>query len=66
MDKELRESDSEGQTAEKGDEESVKWEDEASAEGPSDADRADFHRHQWLHRIKGQTVGGWHRILRSG
>ncbi|KJA26933.1 hypothetical protein HYPSUDRAFT_84331 [Hypholoma sublateritium FD-334 SS-4] len=41
VDKEQRESDAEGAIAEKDDEEPAKWEDEASAEGPSDAGRAD-------------------------
>ncbi len=42
VDKEPRgESDAEGPIEEKDDEEPVKWEDEASAEGPSDVDRAD-------------------------
>lgn len=41
VDKEPRESDAEGPIAEKDGEEPAKWEDEASAEEPSDADRTD-------------------------
>ena len=62
VDKEPRESDAEGPIAEKDDEEPAKWEDEASAEGPSDTDRADSLR--WVDsKVHGDDDGGTGSVM---